>query len=71
MDENAQFTANVAEATIVLNTVSVPLTNGNGDSLTLELSILFGQKMRIKVLDDAQLRYIIKNVLPVDKKDYP
>lgn len=63
--------ANVSEAAIVLNAVNVPITNGNGEELTLELSILFGHKMRIKVLEKVQRRYIIMYGIVLDKLDYP
>ncbi|XP_018562585.1 probable glucan 1,3-alpha-glucosidase [Anoplophora glabripennis] len=72
LDANTQFVANVAEAQRTpLNTVNVPLTNGNGEELTLELSILCGHKMRIKVLEKVQKRFIIRYGIVLSKMDYP
>lgn len=71
LDKNTQFVANVSQAARVLNAVNIPLTNGNGEELTLELSILFGHKMRIKVLEQVQRRFIIKYGIILSKIDYP
>lgn len=45
------------------NVVTIPLSNGNKETLTLQITLLSGYRIRLKVLEAEHTRYEIPYVL--------
>ncbi|KAG5886479.1 hypothetical protein JTB14_026739 [Gonioctena quinquepunctata] len=72
LEEAAKYSADIKSHTIVNNVVNIPLKNKNKESLILKVSLLEGNKARVKIAEPKSKRFELNDIIIVEElKELP